>query len=517
MKERKKWLMYAEIQRYKEMGLKVTQIARNLNITRTTVYKYLELTPEEVLALNEGNRKKKLDEYEEIILEWLETFPDLSAAQIKDWLLDNYEYNDACESTIRNYVRSLRKTHNIPKEAAPRSYEAIVDPPMGKQGQVDFGEKKFIDQYGKTVKKWFIAFVLSHGRQKYVEWSDKPFTTSSTIEAHENAFKYFEGMPEELVYDQDRLVLVNENYGDLILTYEFAAYQKEKGFKIHMLRKGDPESKGRIENVVGFVKDNFAKHRTFYSIEKLNEDCLAWLERTGNGKVNETTKKIPAEVHQVEKQYLQPAGKNFIINCNSSITALIRKNNTVLYKSNRYSLPFGTYDGTTRYAQLERDGEVLIIKDETGEEITRHKLCYGKGELIKNNNHERDRSRGIKDYKKTVENMLGGGEKAKEFLSNIHKEKPRHIRDQLQLIKQLIEAQDITVIKKALNYCQKYRLYSASCFKDAVSHFQKDEPTIEESSPIKPLNEDSINLRTMPQVRDLKVYQNIALERYHEH
>ena len=113
--------------------------------------------------------------------------------------------------------------------------------------------------------------------------------------------------------------------------------------------------------------------------------------------------------------------------------------------------------------------------------------------------------------------MLGGGEKAKEYLSNIHKERPRHIGDQLQLIKQMIEAQDITVIEKALNYCQKYRLYSASCFKDAVSHFQKDEPAVEESSPIKPLNEGSINLRTMPQVRDLKVYQNIALERYHEH
>ena len=73
-------------------------------------------------------------------------------------------------------------------------------------------------------------------------------------------------MPVEFVYDQDRLILVSENYGDLIYTYEFEAYRQQRNFKIRMCKKGDPESKGRIENVVGFVKKNFAKHRIYYNL-----------------------------------------------------------------------------------------------------------------------------------------------------------------------------------------------------------------------------------------------------------
>ncbi len=519
MEERERWLMHGEIHRYKKMGLKIAQIARNLGITRNTVYSYLNFTPEEVLTLNGGNRRKKLDDYEDIIVSWLRMFPDLSAAQIHDWLLERKYHIDVCESTVRNYVRNLREIHNIPKKVESRSYEAIEDPPMGKQAQIDFGEDKFEDQYGKIVKKYFIAFVLSNSRHKYVEWLDKPFTTASTINAHENAFQFFGGMPEELVYDQDKLILISENYGDLILTYEFSAYRNDKGFSIHMLRKSDPESKGRIENVVGYVKKNFSKNRTFYSIEKLNEDCIAWLKRTGNGKVHETTKKIPAEVHHIEKQYLRPTSQKTPYKPSSSISALIRKNNTVLYKSNRYSLPPETYDGTDKYALLETDGDTLIIKDtETGEEITRHQVCYEKGKLIKKTSHERDRSKGIQAYMENVEKILGGGEKAKEFLTGIYKDKSRYIRDQLQLIKEKAEDKDGATIEKALDYCLKYRLYSASCFKDAIFHFQKESPEVEELPIIKPLHESSIkNLKVKPQVRDLEVYQNIALERSYEH
>jgi len=34
-------------------------------------------------------------------------------------------------------------------------------------------------------------------------------------------FEYLGGVPAELVLDQDKLVAVSENYGDIIFTYEF--------------------------------------------------------------------------------------------------------------------------------------------------------------------------------------------------------------------------------------------------------------------------------------------------------
>jgi transposase len=479
MTESERWNMYLEIKQLKEIGLNVSQIARKLKISRNTVYKYMDLNPQEINDLIEESktRQKKLDGYYDEILSWLKEYPDLSSAQVLDWLLEKYGDIPVCEGTVRNFVNKLRKEHAIPKLIHKRHYEAIEDPPMGQQMQVDFGEKKLLDCDGSLTKLWFIAFVLSNSRYKYVEWLDRPFTTADVIRTHENAFGYFGGMPEEIVYDQDHLILVSENHGDLILTHEFTAYREKRRFKIYMCKKQDPESKGRIEKVVDFVKINFARNRTFYNLDKLNEECLSWLKRTGNGKMHNTTKKIPAEVFLIEKHYLKPVENKITIKstCTSSISRLVLKDNTVRYAGNRYTLPLGTYDVTGKYVGIHvtNDKMLVIYDQETGEELARHHLSDGKGELIKNNNHKRDRTKGIDSYLKQVAELLNNTPDAKAFLDEIHKRKPRYIRDQLQLIKRSIPDVDKKIIEDALKYCIKYSLYSATDFADVIKHYQE--------------------------------------------
>lgn len=46
-----------------------------------------------------------------------------------------------------------------------------------------------------------------------------------------------------------------------------------------------------IENVVKYVKRNYADSRIFKDIEDWNQRVWMWLERTGNYKVHITTKK----------------------------------------------------------------------------------------------------------------------------------------------------------------------------------------------------------------------------------
>jgi len=67
------------------------------------------------------------------------------------------------------------------------------------------------------------------------------------------------------------LIVVSENGGDLILTEEFQKFKDRRNLSLRVCRKADPESKGRIENVVGYIKHNFAKHRLFYNIDSWNE------------------------------------------------------------------------------------------------------------------------------------------------------------------------------------------------------------------------------------------------------
>src|SRR5665648_48350 len=134
MKKIEWWTMYFETQRLKKQGLKISQIARALSLSRNTVYRYLEMNPEDLEQ--ERERRKKLDIYTDEIVSWLKKYPDLSAAQVEDWLEEkNGKKIRACESTVRNFVREIRKIHNIPKVMYQRDYQATEDLPMGQQVQ----------------------------------------------------------------------------------------------------------------------------------------------------------------------------------------------------------------------------------------------------------------------------------------------------------------------------------------------------------------------------------------------
>lgn len=392
---------------------------------------------------------------------------------------------------------------------------------MGFQMQVDFGEKSLRDINGKWVKLRVITFVLSHSRYKYMEWLDRPFTTVDVIKAHENVFEYYGGIPKEVVYDQDHLILVSENNGDLILTHEFANYLKKKPFSIYMCRKADPQSKGKVENVVGFVKNNFAHNRIFHNLDKLNEQALHWLERTGNGKKHNTIKKIPAEVYQEERKHLQPDKNKMVFNSTHSITRTVRKDNTVVYLGNRYSLPLGTYQHNQDNLVLlvDKSDTISIIHPETGEILATHLICLEKGKLIKNNSHGRDRSRGIQACADEIITILGNKEPTREFVDKLRSLKTRYIRDQLQLIKQTVKKVDNVnpqLISMAIKFCLTNQLYNATDFCDALTYYakltkpSKDCASTVGKEQIKPLHQvDLDKLKTKPEIRSVSTYTDI--------
>src|SRR5690625_8015773 len=103
-----------------------------------------------------------------------------------------------------------------------------------------------------TERLSYIAFHSSYPIHdiSIFEWLDRPFTTRNLIQAHENAFQYYGGIADEIVYDQDALILVSEIGGDLIFTREFQDYKEERKINIRMCRKYDSESKGKIESVI---------------------------------------------------------------------------------------------------------------------------------------------------------------------------------------------------------------------------------------------------------------------------
>lgn len=79
---------------------------------------------------------------------------------------------------------------------------------------------------GKWKTVHFVAFVLSYSRYKWGWFQDRPFTSIELVEALESYFAYMGGKTLELVFDQDSIVPVNENYGDIIYTAAFERFKQ---------------------------------------------------------------------------------------------------------------------------------------------------------------------------------------------------------------------------------------------------------------------------------------------------
>lgn len=432
--------MWYKVNKLFSEGLHKTQIGLILGLHRQTVSKYLSMSEDEFLASDSFNRNysHKLDDYEVFVTSQLSKYPFLSSSQIHDRLKENFDViPDVTSKTVFNFVSHVRKLHNIPKhsESDIRDYEKQPETPYGLYAQVDFGERWMRDMYGSSVKVYFFAMVLSRSRYKYIFFSKTPFTTSKAVYAHELAFKYFNGIPKKIIYDQDKVFLANENFGDLILTKGFRAFVREYGFETVFCHKSDPESKGKIENVVKYVKYNFLRGRDFKDIDSLNKEALGWLSRTANGTEHSGTRLIPSSEFEEEKLHLMPYNGIPELREEKLVPHHVRKDNVIVYRGNYYSVPTKTYHGhnTTVYVE-EKDGMLHIYNAETGKTIAEHKLCSEKGQFIRNTNHMRDREASLNDYEAAVRTILPDDKIIDDYLSRLRDAKKRNYRDNLQFI-----------------------------------------------------------------------------------
>jgi transposase len=339
--------MYSQIQSMKEAGFSIRQVSRVVRVSRNTISKYWEMTPEEYAQRYKTiNRMTALEAYEPVVLKWLEAFPCMTAAQVRDWLEERYQL-DAAERSVRRFVAKLREQHGIARKDEPkREYEAVEELPKGYQVQLDFGEDSVRYSYiCRYIKLYFVVFTLSYSRYKWGILQERPFLSTDLVQALYGCFEYFGGMPKQFVYDQDSIIVVSENYGDIIHTQAFAAFLAETKLDVRVCRKSDPETKGLIESSVKFIKGNFMKNRYFMDIDIWNQSFEDWLIRTGNDKKHGTTKRKPAEMFAEEQEHLLPLFGVAPAAMAEDMERRVRKDNTILYLSNRYSLPLGTYRG----------------------------------------------------------------------------------------------------------------------------------------------------------------------------
>lgn len=486
-----KLIMYHEIHKLKREGHSISFISRHLVLNWRTVSQYLLMSEADFDSFmdRQSARKRDLSPYEAFVRSKLELYPDTSAAQMHDWLKESHsDFPAKSPKTIFNFVAHVRMKFDLLKEKPVREFEMVEELPYGQQAQVDFGEYNMRDNSGKRVKVYFFTLVLSRSRYKYVWFSDKPFTSELAIVAHEKAFTFIGGIPDEIVYDQDKVFIVSENHGDIILTEAFRAYTRERSFKLHFCRKSDPQSKGKIENAVKYVKQNLLYNRPFEDIETLNIQALSWLGRTANAMVHNGTKKAPHNEWVIEQPFLALFKPYSIVTLRTSYT--VRKDNTISWQGNFYSLPLGTFVGRGSIVFVRAENERLCISSAQGAELCSHPISTAKGQKIKNTDHCREKGSAIEEMVESLCQKFEDQQQARQFLKNIHLAKPRYIRDQILILRDVVENTLPPTLSKALAYCCDHKIESAMDFKAVVQSLSKTDAKMPEDKILQmnPLN-----------------------------
>ena len=469
--------MWSKINELSRQSMSQMQIAMKLSISRDTVRRYQPMNEKELTELisREILRwKSKLEAFEGFIKQLLQDCPFLSAAQIHDRLKEHFpELPEVSERTVYNTVRLVREREELPKvQECGRQMSKVPDCEYGEKAQVDFGEKVLRTSKGSQVKVYFMVMVLQRSRYKFVYLQNTPFTAKTTVYAHHLAFNYFGGMPRKVIYDQDRKMLVSENFGDYVMTEEFARYVNAAGFEPVFCMPYDPASKGQSEAVVKYVKNNFLAGRTYVNIESLNDEAIGWLSRTANAKVNSSTRLIPAEEFKKEQPMLALYVEEIEEPEMEAREYSVRKDNTLLYHSNFYSLPLGTYAG--------QGTKVLVIKNVDSNEleiydpkdfglIARHKISPFRGKYINKDEHASNRSRDILESEQVLHtffNEWADDSLLSRFLKELHDNRPRYYRKSVTSMASLLTDYDKTTAHTLLEMFAESKVYNANVMRE---------------------------------------------------
>jgi transposase len=336
------------------------KIARECGVNRKTVAAVVKRRRVETSPAA-GLRKSIIDPFQAGIEEMLRKDPTLPATVVLQKIRREGYLGGV--SVLRALVAALR-VDPTPKEAfLTLSFEP------GECAQVDWGE--FGDVFLDGTKIHGFVMVLCYSRKLYLEFTRRE-RFEDFIRCHENAFRYFGGVPIECWYD-NLATAVTERMGSLTrFNAKFFAYMGHHGIKPFACNQSRGNEKGRVEDGVKYIRSSFWPGRTFKDFPDLCAQGKEWQETFANKREHATTKKIPELVFEgVEKdKLLRP--NPIAYDTDYVFSRPVPPNFHVLYDTNQYSVPW-TLTGLPVTVRVDDKLIRVFYHDRF---VTRHERCY---------------------------------------------------------------------------------------------------------------------------------------------
>ena len=419
---------------------------------------------------------------------------------LEERFVENGEYAElpASDRTLRNYISYLVESGQIEKASAnQRIYDYVFDTPPGHQMLLDFGEL----QIKKGLVIHYICLLLRYSRMICVFAQDHEFNSEEACRAIYRGFFKLGGRPKELVIDQDSVFVASELYGEIIQTRTFREFTVEQDHKLWVCNKSDPESKGPIENVVGFVKKNFFSARKITCIEDVMQSLPGWVERK-NKRIHQATFRVPLVVfNEIEKDALRPLLPSvYEILPTSFVSADIGALPYILYKSSKYSVPRSFCFKTAYYKVI---GDKLHVYGPDLKFECTHDVTPCKGSTRRLPEHAKEENT---DWMPVCERMRGKWNcyDFQHFINGFKKENPRHLFKQLKAVEDFLDSENpprVLVAAVMAECCERFR-YRFSQFRAVYEAAKTTSLT-----PIVIAGADDV------QRASLNVYQQAFLER----
>lgn len=476
-------------------GLSIRKIADQLEISRNTVSKYLKLDETEIAALQQRGtkRKKELDDYRDYIIHLLQSYPGLSAVKIQRKLQAKASHLTISGRSIRRYIQALKQEITLKQK---RYFEPVLDMVPGEQCQVDGGELRGVRINGVETTVYFMVFVLSYSRLMHVSVSAQPIDTEKLIRQHDAAFRYFGGMPQECVYDQTKLVVISETFRELQLNSRFSQYATAAGFRIRVCEGYDPQSKGKVEAGVKYVKHNGLYGESFGSWAAMEAYCSDWLKTIANQRLHGVTQKRPAQYYQEQEQahmrpYLTPDCVERTV-AEAEITRQVDKTGLIAWQGNKYSVPYQYQQA--RVAVMEKDGDLLIHDLATHHRIAKHTVRLEKGQIIKQADHYRDQTQTIKQLEQDIDALVKEQRFSQPLCALLKQTSPTIYKHQLRGMKQILgqsQKQGHSISEACWQRVLKRPKLTATGFRDMVEAWQQ--PPCQEQADSAPQRGTALN------------------------
>ena len=231
------------------------------------------------------------------------------------------------------------------------------------------GEHLVIDWGAEGGLHVFCA-VLAWSRFRFVRFAadERPETTLAMLA---ECFEVLGGVPGKVLADRMGCLKGGVVANVVVPTAEYVRFAAHYGFRPDFCEAADPESKGIVENLVGYAKaDLMVAQAPFGDLTAANDAARAWCAEV-NGVVHSEVCVVPAERLVTERELLAPL-PSLRASLGKMVTRKVDRLSCVRFASARYSVPMALIGCDV---QLRTDdGRLLAIVAATGEVVAEHTL-----------------------------------------------------------------------------------------------------------------------------------------------